>query len=486
MKRIYNLLSLSILLVILFLTTSCNDFLDQQVYTQYKPSQFLTTTQGIKSLLHASYSGLYRVGLFERDYLTINAMPTHILWDFGGGYVNVATLYTNFKWDAQEGILLKVWRGFYTGIRNANSLLDNIHLAKNSLSKNKITEFKAEARFIRAADYYYLWQTFGSVPLITTSDSLDLMPKRATGEEFNAFMTSELQYAANNLPVKQDLWGKATKGAALALLGEFSLNTHQWKKAAKFYGKVIDLNVYHLFKGNIKYQFAVKNEKNKGNIFVIPTISAAGHNSYMPHAYPPKYPILPNQINWGTQFVIYNSFYKTYLPNDKRKSWFITEYTTTDGKHVNLLDPNSIGRGVRCFKWWPDPNAISSSYGNDIVKIRYAQVLLGRAEALNEIRGPNPESMALLNKIRERAGISEYTLSDFPTKESFREAILKERGWEFVVESKRRMDLVRQGKFIPFAKKRGIDAKKYMTLYPIPQKAINTNPKLEQNPGYGK
>jgi hypothetical protein len=262
------------------------------------------------------------------------------------------------------------------------------------------------------------------------------------------------------------------------------LNTHQWKKAAKYDEKVMDLNIYHLFKGDIKFQFPVENEENEGNIFVIPTVPDQSHNSYMPHAFPPKYPIQSNWINWGTQFCIYNSFYKTYLPNDKRRSWFLTQYTTTEGEHVNLLDPNSIGKAVRCFKWWPDPNGISQSMGNDIVKIRYAQVLLGRAEALNEIKGPNQESVDLLNKIRDRAGISDYSLSDFPSKESFEKAILKERGWEFVVESKRRMDLVRQGKLIPFARARGIDAQKYMTVYPIPQKAIDTNPNLKQNPGY--
>lgn len=485
MKRIYFIISLFIMSLALTLSVSCKKFLKQQVFTQYDPETFLQTTQGIESLLNASYSRLYNGSLLARDYLTINAMPTDILWDYGGGYVNIATLYTNFKWDSQEGILSKTWGNYYIGIRNANSLLDNIHLAESSLSEDEINKFKAEAKFIRAADYYYLWQIFGPVPLVTTTDSLNLSPSRPSADDFNAFITSELQYAADNLPLTQDIWGKATKGAALAQLGEYYLNTHQWQKAADVNKQVMDLNIYDLYAGDIKYQFAVKNEQNSSVIFAAPAIPQKTINAYMPHAFPPKYPIQSNWVNWGTQFCIYNSFYKTYNPNDKRLEWFLTHYTDVDGVYHNLLDPNDPGRSVRCFKYWPDPNAISQSHGNDIVLIRYAEVLLNRSEALNEINGPNQESVDLLNKIRNRAGISEYSLSGFPTKESFREAILKERGWEFVCESKRRMDLIRQGQLIPTAKARGIEgAKKYMTIYPIPQQEIDANPNLKQNPGY--
>src|SRR5699024_4925335 len=115
-----------------------------------------------------------------------------------------------------------------------------------------------------------------------------------------------------------------------------------------------------------------------------------------------------------------NSWFKTYNKDDKRRNWFITNYTDVDGNYHNLLDSNDPGRAVRCFKYWPDPNAISQNHGNDIVLIRYAEVLLNRSEALNEIKGPNQESIDLLNEIRDRAGVPEYNLSDFPTKESFR------------------------------------------------------------------
>ncbi len=87
--------------------------------------------------------------------------------------------------------------------------------------------------------------------------------------------------------------------------------------------------------------------------------------------------------------------------------------------------------------------------------------------------------------IRARAGVPIYSLNDFSTKDALRNALLDERGWEFVAEGMRRMDLIRHGKLISRAIARGAtSAKDYMTLFPIPLDEIKANPKLEQNPGY--
>lgn len=196
----------------------------------------------------------------DRMY-TLNEFPGDIMWTWGGSFENTAVLFTNFNWDSQSGMFTTPWQQYYQSIRNANSLLDNIDQV-TTLSADNIKQFKAEARFIRAADYYYLREIFGPVPLITTAAELNLEPLRATDEEFNAFTAEELQAAANDLPVTQDLWGKATKGAALALLGKFYLNTHQWQKAADVNKQVMDLNIYLLFSGDLKNMFSVQNEMN--------------------------------------------------------------------------------------------------------------------------------------------------------------------------------------------------------------------------------
>lgn len=139
---------------------------------------------------------------------------------------------------------------------------------------------------------------------------------------------------------------------------------------------------------------------------------------------------------------------------------------------------------ARSFKYVPDPAAVGEANGNDIVYIRLADILLSRAEALNEKSGPNTESIDLINQVRSRAQAPLKSVSDFSSKESLRDFILAERGREFYTEGLRREDLIRHGKFISSAKTRGYNAKDHQVLFPIPQQQIDANNKLEQNPGY--
>jgi starch-binding outer membrane protein, SusD/RagB family len=484
MKNISKLFRAGLLALIPFLACSCEDFLKEQVFTEYDPETFLQTENGINSVLNAAYSDM-KISTAQRERMyTFNEFPGDIMWIWGGGFEAIAAVFMSFNWDPSTPQLVGPWQQYYRSIRNANSLLDNIDKV-TVLSEQKVNAFKAEARFIRAASYVFLWEYFGPVPLITTASNLNLEPKRATEQEFNTFVVEELKAAANDLPVTQSLWGKATKGAALALLGKFYMNTKQWQQAADVYKQVMDMNKYKLFTGDLAKMFAVENEVNDEIILTSPALPNHHGTDFITHAFPPSYPIQSNWQNFGAQYCVFNNWVLTYEPNDKRRGWFLFEYTTINGVHVNLLSPNNLGRAVRPFKYMPDPNAIGSAHGNDIPMIRYAEVLLYRSEALNELNGPNQESVDLLNQIRSRAGATQYVLSDFNSKESLRNALLDELGWEFVAEGKRRVDLIRHGKFISRAIARGAtNAKEHMVRYPIPLNEINANPQLQQNPNY--
>ena len=122
--------------------------------------------------------------------------------------------------------------------------------------------------------------------------------------------------------------------------------------------------------------------------------------------------------------------------------------------------------------------------GNDFPLLRYADILLSRAEALNETNGPNQESIDLINQVRTVAGLGSLSIADFSSKDSLRDQILRERGWEFHTEALRRQDLIRHGKFIQWAKDRGKAASDYMALFPIPQTEIDANENIRQNTGY--
>jgi hypothetical protein len=140
---------------------------------------------------------------------------------------------------------------------------------------------------------------------------------------------------------------------------------------------------------------------------------------------------------------------------------------------------------TRSFRYWPGQNAIGFDHANDIPLIRYADILLSRAEALNELNGPTQEALDLINEVRERAGIYDLQLADFASKDQLRDHILKKRGWEFYDEAKRREDPIRQNRFIEYAIVRSaVKAKPYHVLFPIPQQEIDANPLCDQNDGY--
>ncbi len=491
MKNIYPYI-----VTFLLLFSSCSDFLEEEVYTQYDPEVFLQTEAGINAVIVATYFQS-RPG-YREAWFTFSEWPCDIMLERGGGYAAPAATFANFNWSVSNSFFRNVWRDSYVAIRNANSLLDEIDNV-SALSADKVSVLKGEASFLRAYNYIFLHDFFGPVPLITTGE-LDLEPVKASQDAFSAFIEQELLSAANALPVSQELYGKATKGAALALLGRYYLNTKQWQKSADIYEQVMSLGAYSLF-ANVEGLFAIENEGNSEMIFVFPSVSS-GTNSrqwwnYTPHAYPVGYNT--GQVNYGAQFQLWRWFVNSFDVNDRRASeydppngkfgWIIKKYVNKGGETVDLMN-DPIVAGVeklypRPVKFIPDPNAIGQRHGNDMPILRYAEVLVGRAEALNELQGPNQESIDLLNIIRNRAEAPEYVLADFTSKEALRDQILVERGLEFHAEGQRRRDLIRHGTFISSALSRGkTNAQPHHVLYPIPQEEMDSNPSLEQNAGY--
>jgi hypothetical protein len=158
-----------------------------------------------------------------------------------------------------------------------------------------------------------------------------------------------------------------------------------------------------------------------------------------------------------------------------------------------LVDGRKTGRlkkGAIPLKYGEDPSSDGLYTGNDIVLIRYADILLLRAEALNEINGPNQESIDLINQIRGRAFKNDPTklvsLGQFATQDLLRNYILQERQFELLFEGERREDLIRQGKYIQMAKDRGVTgAVDYKVRYPIPSFIIiEGQGNIKQNDGY--
>lgn len=474
--------------------TSCKKFLKEEVYTEYDPKTFLKNKAGIEALLTGAYARVRITGDDARNYVSIfNEFTTDIALQSGGGLEAVCAPFIQFTWPVNENLLNAFWVKMYQAIASANAVLEAAHDWQGA-EQNKVDLIKAEARFIRASAYYYLLNLFGPTPLIeipkgSTSDEIEAIGKatpRPGNEEFIRYLVSDLEFAAEKLPTIEKPIGRASKGAALGVLTKLYLHEKNWARVIETTKKVMDLNYYSLY-ADYTTLFSVQGEDNMEYIYRAPCIAQSGYqNNYPSHAFPPNYPILPNWIKYGAQFRTYTAFYKTFEENDVRRKLFITSYKDVNGKLWQLLE-DATGKPlneVRSFKYTPDPNAVQQNNGNDIVYIRYADIILSRAEALNELSGPNPEAITLLNQIRKRAGVSEVKSEDFPAKTNLKDFLLAERGREFYTEGLRREDLIRHGKFISGGRERGWNAKEHQVVYPVPQQQIEANKNLKQNPGY--
>ncbi len=482
-----------LLVIFLFLMTGCN-FLEEKVYTEYDPNEFLKDQSGVDALLTGAYARSRIIGYASRNYTYLmNEFTTDIAFETGGGLERDAKPYINFTWAVNDGFLNSFWDQMYQAVASANTVL-TVADGLSGISEGQVNRIKGEARFIRAASYYFLYNIFGATPIIdipkdATPDRIEEIGKstpRADREVFVKYMVDDLTFAAEYLPVDENPIGRASKGAALGILTKLYLHEKDWDNVIASAQKIIDLQYYSLHADYTKL-FAVEGEGNKEYIYRAPCIAQSGfQNNYMPHAFPPNYPIQSNWVNFGAQFRTYTAFYKTFETNDLRRKLIITEYTDQSGKLIKLLEDENGNPldNARSFKYWPDPNAVSENNGNDIVYVRYADILLSMAEALNEKTGPSIENISLINEVRLRAKASGVRTTDFSSKEELRDFILAERGCEFFSEGLRREDLIRHGKFISGAVARGKDAKPHHVLFPIPQRQMEANANLVQNEGY--
>jgi starch-binding outer membrane protein, SusD/RagB family len=458
--------------------SSCEGLLEEQVFSDLGPINFFNNANDAESLLNSAYASDQRRS--SRDYLLLSELTTDILIQRGGGLRRDAQPLEDFTWDATHPFLDVEWQRDYDAIYRSNLILNRV--PEIEMDENRKREILAEARFIRASNYFYLYDLFGPVPIITSSElKIDERPSRPSKDDFISFVEQELILASQDLPINPRNYGRANKGIALSLLTKFYLNNKKWSEAAQTAKTVMDLNKYNLFVSATRADlFSIENEVNEEFIYIRPNLPIPGlSTSYLAHAAPPAYRFkFPPRGNFAAQYQLLDNFVDSFHPDDQRKEVIIREYIDLNGNLRKLGKDDS-----RSFKFEEDPSGVGVDMGNDFPIIRYADILLSRAEALNELSGPNQEIIDLINQIRLAAGVPLIALSNF-NKESLKDHILNERVWEFFTEELRRQDLIRHGKFIEFAKSRGKSATEKHILFPIPQGEIDRNLNLQQNPGY--
>jgi hypothetical protein len=206
-------------------------------------------------------------------------------------------------------------------------------------------------------------------------------------------------------------------------------------------------------------------------------------NAWPFYSYPDNMKGIKMTGGWGPGVGVFTptwAFYDSFDPLDKRRSLLIANYTTKSGQ---LKDRTNMRGPV--MRKYPD-NDSPEMQGNDIPVLRYADVLLMLAEAINNKgNGPTIEAIGFVNEVRhQHGGLGDLPAAATASKEAFNTALLKERGWDLYFEGVRKMDLIRFGKWQSALTAAG-KTPGPGELFPVPQYAIDvSNGKLSQTPGF--
>lgn len=476
MKKIIKRYSI-VIFVFTFFMIGCEDVLDVEPKSELG-NAFLATEEGLQTVLNGAYGQQSAANHIHSSVKSIPLLASGIGYTRGGGYfTNPGVPTMNFQFD-NIGFLSTWWQNYYTGIRNTNVVINRLEQGEYS---EKFRNVKmGEAKALRAYFYYNLYQNFGPVPLITDEYVQKLQNPRATDEETRSLIEKDLTEAASLLPTVQAKFGQITKGAALGLLTKHYLNTKQWQKAVDTGEQVKNLGVYILVP-KFADIYSLDNEGHKEAVWPIVMTGDPRGIHLIAILLPSDYP-LPNP---GTQTLaaehyLYDSFVATFPDDDRKATINTVGYTNIKGVFVKTFGNN---RSV-ILKYPFNPPGTGIVHTIDMMTVRYADILLSIAEARNELEGPNQESIDLINVIRLRSRAKAIQLGNFASKEALRAHILNERLWEFYIEGMEREDMIRHGVFISRAQQRGVNAKDFHKLFPIPLSEIEANPNIVQNPGY--
>jgi hypothetical protein len=419
------------------------------------------------------------------------------------------SIYDNFQYVKDDWSTDEYWARHYVLIGLANTALHTIDSMKLSGPSDLINE--AEAKWFRAFSYFELVRTYGEVPKIDfqVTDPAQAQIAKSSVSDIFALIDADLQFAEQHLPLTwgNKYQGRLTSGAAKTLHAETYLyrnpdNTGKananWSAALALSQEVVNSGQYSLTPEYWKI-WKTEGENNQESVFEIQAYQGPGGTDNYWSWWGTQQGVRGSgewNLGWGWNTPTQN-LVDSYEPGDKRKAATILFTGQSDNFNGQTNDPNSGGYGRTlptglATKYFNkktyanpaeqaavgDPNG--AAYINQRV-YRYADVLLMAAEAANELGGAANQTLATnyVNQIRERAGLSDVT---FTTQAAMRDIIKKERRAEFGMEGKRFFDLVRWGDAEAVLAPLGYTRKN--RYYPIPSPAINSNPKLIQNPEY--
>lgn len=488
------------LLGALALSTSCQkDLLDKVNPNQPTVGNFWQTQTDAAAGLTAAYSALQFPGTFTRWIHFANDIRSDEGYSLSP-WTDLANFTRFIQFDYNLEPTRVIWEDHYRGVFRCNQILAYVPTIKMDAAMQKTV--LAEAHFLRALYYFNLVTHFGNVPLILEPSTITTKAPQGTIEQGQAQIIADLQAAITDLPVNNDI-GHATKGSAQGLLGRLYMQQHKWQEASTLFTTIIGSKKYSLVP-NYLDNFTIANENNSESLFEVQfssvnqgggqDVAGASEGFERPQFFGPP------GIGWT---------------DGRARPWLLTEISekTVTGdvdprRDITVLhDPMIVfgktykERGIPTtdifwHKYEDDRTQNFENYfsGINFRVIRYADILLMQAEALNEL-GQTSAAVPLINQVRQRPSVNLAPLTATYSQVQMRTQLMHERVCELAGEGTRWLDLNRWGLLKTQAE---IDKLKVPShdedfvnfvigkseLLPIPRTDLTADQNLKQNPGY--
>lgn len=450
---------------------SCSDNLDLVPITQKSAATFYSNESEIESAIFGVYGQLQNQGLYGLDLIGVGEIPgedsfEEIAANDGGRFGQLDDFSTN----ASNDLVGDIWRESYEGIQRTNVILNRIEEVDFEDEATKSARI-GEMQFVRGLLYFNLVRLYGAVPLVveeTTNPSDYFGQTRAPKADVYAQITTDANHAIDNLPSIRTA-GRPAKGAAQLLLADVKMNQRQYGEAVPLLADIVNSGTYRLM-ATTSEVFGVDNEDNDEILFEVKYTSGLNGNSEGESAASQFRPS-GTTANAKGHNLPSAAFVAMYVNEDTRKDDYVGIATEANPFYFSLkYEVSATG---------------ADDGGTDHLVMRYADVLLKYAEALNESGGT--DAAQYLNMVRNRAGLANTTAS---SQNELRTAIELERRLEFIGEGHRWFDLLRTGKAVETmnswfaANSKNITINENNLVLPIPQSQRDTDPELSQNTGY--
>jgi starch-binding outer membrane protein, SusD/RagB family len=485
---------------------------------------FWKTEKDAESGVIAVYNMFYRQGTWTRNiYTQMQGMADDGVslagWTELSEYAKF--IFTNYNFGE---VNTKMWKEHYVAIFRANQVLDNIDNITFA-DQNHKQDLVGQVKFLRSFYYFYITSLWDNIPLVLKSSSASDRPEQETPDQVFIQLETDLEDAVTKLPATRPAaeTGRPTKGSAYALLAKVYMQHHKYAEAIKCLQWLVDgegKNYYDLV-ANYGDNFSNTKENNKESLFEIQfsLMNRVGFDQTDNYRDP--------NAQLGTQIEMNQAPAGIGWNNVEARRWLVDYYKrekTIDDKYdIRLFYTvwyNDAGKDfpersdtmIYGAKWRSDwgnrvfikkysTSASPLYYWNDnnFRSLRYADMLLLYAEALNEVNGPTPKAIECVNRVRQRVNLpliqnsTYYNGTQITTnKDAFREHLKIERGLELSLECIRWIDLKRWGlndqTTINELKSRDADFNNFIigksVRMPIPQSEVDNNPNLKQNPDY--